>query len=440
MSAATAATIAHLREALHPGAFVDDTNLRGYAVNGSTPQCVALPVTQEALAQCLSMTGELGLAVIPTGIGARIRVGAPPRRYDVSLCTRDLDRIVAHEAADMTVTVEAGCPLTTLNGTLARMGQWVPIDPPLPERTTIGGLIASDGSGPLRFSQGKVRDLLIGIKVVLADGRVVHGGGRVVKNVAGYDLMKLFTGSWGTLGVIAEATFKVRPRPTNSSLLVVETRDAVDAAQVALEVIAGPLAPLYVEVVNQTTTATLGLGSDGSAVLIGLGGAMEDITVQHERLRALAGDRCLREVERGEMARAYTALRDWPALSTTQATTRGATVCVLPTQLPQLVSRLERLPQADGSLGLVAHAGSGAVIARSSGHGDSAADRAWFSAVRDCARELGGYATFDSVPPPLAAELDPWGSDIPGLSLMHGIKASLDPQTLLSPGRFVGGI
>ena len=433
------AAIARLREALHPTAFVDDTHLRGYGVHGRKPQCVVFPVQTEALRRCLEISNELGLAVLPTGIGARMRLGAPPQRYDVSLCTRDLGRILSHEAADMTVTVEAGCPLTTLNGTLARAGQWVPIDPPLPERTTVGGLIATDASGPLRLSQGKVRDLLIGIRVVLADGRSIHGGGRVVKNVAGYDLMKLFTGSLGTLGVIAEATFKVRPRPAQTSLLILDAADGRSAADCVGEVLSAALDPLYVELVNATAGAAIGLNGGSWHVLVGLGGSAEEMAVQQDRLRRLAGERACRALDRAETARLYTAVRDWPEVSSAAANVCGAAISILPSRLGELIAAVEPLGDDSPPVALAALAGNGAVYVRRPGAGNEAADSRWLERVRDLAHKTGGFARFDTMPPSLSTTIDPWGTEIPGLSLMRGIKRALDPQGILSPGRFAGG-
>jgi len=184
--------------------------LTAFTVDGCAPCCVLFPSTAEDLSRCVAAADAAGLALIPAGNGTQLHIGHAPQRYDVALSTRRLRRIVAHEAADMTVSVEAGLTLAELNAALAAAGQRLPLDPPYPEHTTIGALIATDACGPLRLSQGKVRDLLIGVTVVLADGSVVKGGGRVVKNVAGYDLMKLFTGSFGTLGIVTEATFKIR--------------------------------------------------------------------------------------------------------------------------------------------------------------------------------------------------------------------------------------
>ena len=158
----------------------------------------------------------------------------------------------------MTVSVEAGLTLAELNAALRSAGQQLPLDPPHPDYTTIGALIATDSAGPLRLSQGTVRDSLIGIKVVLADGRVITGGGRVVKNVAGYDMMKLFTGSFGTLGIVVEANFKVRPRPEQEAVFVLPAPTTEAACSLARHVLAAPITPLWVEVLNHVTALAPG--------------------------------------------------------------------------------------------------------------------------------------------------------------------------------------
>ncbi len=227
---ASADAVRIVRDVLGDGAVAAGDALGAFAVDGQIPQCVAYPETSDALSRCAAALHEAGRAVIPAGNGTHLRLGRPPRAYDVALSTRRMRRVVAHEAADLTVTVEAGCTLAELNDVLASAGQILPLDPPHPERRTVGSIIATDAWGPWRLAHGKVRDLLIGVTVVLASGTVVRGGGRVVKNVAGYDLMKLFTGSFGTLGIVVEATFKVRPRPEHTAVLVVPVGGVAAAA------------------------------------------------------------------------------------------------------------------------------------------------------------------------------------------------------------------
>src|SRR5207237_186710 len=226
-------------------------------------------------------------ALIASGRGAHLDVGAPPRRLDVLVRLDRLARVLDHQAHDMTVTVEAGCPLALVAETLARSGQWLPLDPPRREATTVGGLLAANLAGPLRASQGRPRDLLIGIRVVGADGALVAGGGRVVKNVAGYDLPKLHVGALGTLGVIVDATFKVRPRPACEEAVVIAARSVEAAAETALGVMASEVAPLWLEV-GGPGALSVGPG-DGAAVVFGAAGiAAEGARETQPRLRPVS--------------------------------------------------------------------------------------------------------------------------------------------------------
>lgn len=410
---------------------------RAFTVDGMTPQCVASPATVDELRRCVAAIGEADGALIPIGNGSRLAVGRPPRRYDVALSTRRLQRVLAHEAADMTVSVEAGIALAELNALLRQSGQHLPLDPPHPERMTIGGLIATDASGPLRLSQGKVRDLLIGIKVVLADGTLVKGGGRVVKNVAGYDLMKLFTGSYGTLGVIVEATFKVRPLPACEAVITVPAATTAEAITTALALLAMPLAPLSIDMVNRAAADRCGI--DGPAVVVGCGGAAEEIAVQAERIRAQFSECEVRVCEATEGERLRIAVRDWPAGGDD---TLGCRLSVLPSRLAEVLPRLEDEAARRGfEPAILSHVGNGVAVVRLAGI--TAANEAvsqFADWLRAALRGTGGWVVFDALPSALKAWIDPWGADIPGVELMRGIKRTLDPHDRLSPGRFVGGI
>lgn len=184
---------------------------------------------------------------------------------------RQMSRVIEYTPEDMTVTVEAGITLADLQRTLAQRGQWLPIDPPHPDILTVGALLAANKSGPRRFGYGTIREYLLGIKVVLPDGRVIKAGGKVVKNVAGYDLCKLFVGSRGTLGVIVEATFKVLPRP--------EREQFVKATQELLEKVnTSPLTPMVIDLYGENGTPTL---------VVGFAGVREDVEWQLQQARDL---------------------------------------------------------------------------------------------------------------------------------------------------------
>src|SRR6185369_5523401 len=183
------------------------------------------PQSGEEAAEILRCANEDGASVIPRGGGTKSDWGNPPRRTDVMLSTANLNRVIEHAWADLTVTVEAGCTIAELQRTLAQHGQRLAVDPLWPERATIGGILSTNDSGALRLAFGALRDLIIGVTLALADGTIASSGGRVVKNVAGYDLPKLATGSLGTLGVITRAVFRLHPLPRNTRTLTIAVKD-----------------------------------------------------------------------------------------------------------------------------------------------------------------------------------------------------------------------
>jgi glycolate oxidase FAD binding subunit len=437
------AAVARFRDLLGADSVATGAAVRSFQVDGLLPQCVLLPATVDELRQCAAVADEVGLAVIPVGNGTRLGVGGVPRKYDVALSSRRLRRILAHEAADMTVTAEAGLTVADLNAALAGAGQRLPVDPPHPEQVTIGALIASDASGPLRLSQGKVRDLLIGIKVVLADGTLVSGGGRVVKNVAGYDLMKLFTGSFGSLGAIVEATFKVRPCPEHQAVSVIPASTTAAALDVALDVLAAPVAPSYVEALNAAAASRLGADGECAVVVVGCEGIAAEIEVQQQRLQGqFAG---LRVCDAAEAMRLSAGLRDFPSTALrddAEVPMSGCKVSLLPSRLGAVLSSIEKAAMQLGfEVALLAHVGSGVAAIRFYGAAAACAAFPGFADwLRVTIREAGGWVIFDLLTAEQKVRIDPWGFDAPALELMRGIKKTLDPNDRFSPGRFVGGI
>ncbi len=212
------------------------------AIDDVMPQAVVEPASVEMLAEVLAWASNARVGVVLRGGGTRIGWGRRPRPFDVVVSTRRLNRVLAHEHGDLTATVEAGAPLRAVNRELQRHRQWLPLDA-VDERATIGGAIATNDSGPLRQRYGTPRDLLIGIQLALTDGRVVKAGGNVVKNVAGYDLGKLVSGSFGSLAAIATATFKLAPLPAATSTIVATFSDRESAARAAAAVAGSQLEP-----------------------------------------------------------------------------------------------------------------------------------------------------------------------------------------------------
>ena len=407
-----------------------------FAIDGVRPERVARPISVQQVSRTMEVAHARGLAVVPVGFGAHLGPGAAPRRPFLALSLAALDALVDHQPANMTLTAQAGMSLAALQGAAAAGGQWLPVDPPLPEATSVGGLIGANLSGPSRFSQGTVRDLLIGVTVVRADGAVAKSGGRVVKNVAGYDLGKLYCGSLGTLGVIVEATFKLRTSPEARAAVRMTCGDVTRAQALLERILTAPLEPSFIELVAHVP-------ADVSAcvLVVGLAGATEDVAGQLTVLRTLveADDR-LEQLSGDEADAALAELRDSRAAGEAFLWLR---VSVLPTRLSAFIAALEEESRRAGlETAVQAHAGNGIIhvrIERPEASGSQASGRAVVDRLRGEAARLGGALVVDRAAPDIKPGLDLWGG-IGALPLMKSIKQTLDPRNILSPGRFVDGI
>src|SRR5258708_31197677 len=232
-------------------ALVGNENVRAAtpadAVCGVQPKLVIEPGTETEIAEILRLSNEAGLAVIPRGGGTKLGWGNSPARADLILSTARLTEIIEHAWADLTVTVEAGCTLQRLQETLAEHGQRLALDPLWPEKATIGGMLSANDSGALRLRFGALRDLIIGATIALPDGTLASSGGKVVKNVAGYDLPKLVTGALGTLGVITRAVFRLHPLPRTTRSFSISTPNAEQTHRFVLAVQDSKLAHTFLQ-------------------------------------------------------------------------------------------------------------------------------------------------------------------------------------------------
>ena len=395
------------------------------------------PASAEQAVEVMQFAAREGLAVVPAGARTFVDAGNLLARADLILSTRRMDRMIAHEPADLVATAEAGVTLAEFQKQLAQNGQWLPVDPADDGSATLGGIVATGSSGPQSFGYGPLRSFVIGLRVVLADGRQIKAGGRVVKNVAGYDLCKLFTGSFGTLGLITEVTFKLRPLPVETRTIVaVGTREAL---LVAGRLVASKFFPVAVEVVSPLLAETLALQTPPGKGLLLIRFAGSTRTVISQTAQAL-------KTLRDESFRC--ALYDddaalWQVLDTAPLHTNydlGWIARVRPTELPDLVDEIARLESDEAWHSAVrwhASAGDGRVrvMARSPLYHQEAM-RA-LEGFRQTAEDRGGSLMVERAPVEVKREFDAWGSFGSAGELMKRLKEQMDPEGVLSSGRFL---
>jgi glycolate oxidase FAD binding subunit len=214
-----------------------------FAIDGLIPKRVVVPQTAEEAGVLLKEANAQNWAVVPFGSGSKRHIGNTLKKFDVALSLQHFSQILEFEPQDLVVKVQAGCPLTVLQARLAQDGLSLPVDPPWQDVATLGGIVSSHDSGPLRFSHGTVRDYLIGISLIQPDGVWTKFGSRVVKNVTGYDMCKLYTGAFGTLGVLLDFYFKLKPLPSSEKTVIVKFKGLAEAAQALSRLLSSPLSP-----------------------------------------------------------------------------------------------------------------------------------------------------------------------------------------------------
>jgi glycolate oxidase FAD binding subunit len=402
-------------------------------IQRAAPQAsvMAHPPTVAALGELVACAQANRWPILPVGAGSKLHWG-PPGRAAIAVSLAQLNRVIDHAAGDLTVTAEAGVRLADLQQQLGRSRQGLAIAPHYADRATLGGIVATADSGSSRQRYGGVRDMLIGISFVRADGQLAKAGGRVVKNVAGYDLMKLLTGAYGTLGLITQVTFRLYPLPDTSETLVL-TGDAAAIATVLGQIRQSSLSPVALDVVSQTWVSALGLGQ-GMGLLVRLQSMPVSVAQQSAQVLALAAAAGLTwdRLEQDADASLWQRLQEkWD-----DSAAPAAIACKIGVLPAQAVTTLDALQQQwPTGLGLI-HAGSG--LGWLGGTADSITATG-IAQVRSLCTAQGGFLTLLSAPPSWTA-LNRWGYGGNALPQMQAIKAQFDPHHLLNPGRFVGGL
>ncbi len=405
------------------------------------PSHIVFPRTQAELAAVIATANQQQWRLLICGQASKLHWGGLTQQIDLVVCTQFLNHVVAHATGDLTVTVEAGLSLATLQSQLAEFKQYVALDPAYPETATLGGLIATRDGGSLRHRYGSLRDMCLGITLIRADGQSTKAGGRVVKNVAGYDLMKLMTGAFGTLGVIAEVTLRLYPTPEVSTTVLLSGSEA-EITELTRTLLRSTLTPTAVDLLSASALQTCSIeGELGLAVRFQ--SLEESVVAQCDRIRQFAP---------GLSSFTVTADQDtdfWQQLTHQfwQSPQPSVLMCkfgVLPAQAPRLLAQFADYcrQQQITCLGRI-HAGSGTGMLRLEHEGignDPTPAVEWVRELRSHCQNAQGFLTVLEAPPTLKRKLDLWGYAGNTLASMQKLKQQFDPYNILNPDRFVGGI
>jgi glycolate oxidase FAD binding subunit len=374
----------------------------------------------------------------PVGGGTSLHFGLQSTAPTEQLSLAQLNRVVDYPARDMTITVEAGITLAQLNETLAKEGQRLPVDVPQAERATIGGVIATNWNGFRRFGQGPLRDFVIGIEAVDGNGLLFHGGGRVVKNVAGYDICKLLCGSFGTLGIITQVTLKVRPLPERSAWLACSVADPKKAEQMLAALQQSAVTPAAVELLSgsvwqkEAALADIKLSSDNFGLLVLLEGTTTEVLWMKDHLR-----REWREAGIVNPLMQDGCAEPWPAVQEFSAHVDSPLTVqanVTPSGVLPFVSACRR---RDPECSVLAHAGSGSVFVRFAKFPEKGLSELMMGDLQPAAAAHHGHVVILNAPSGAATtHRSVWGGEAP-LALMTAVKRKFDPLDLLNRGRFV---
>jgi glycolate oxidase FAD binding subunit len=394
---------------------------------GVAAAAVAEPATVEEAAELLGAAARDRKRVAFVGGGTDLGIGAAPAGLDLLVRTRKLTRVVEYAPSDQIVVAEAGLPLAELQARLAAEGQRLALDPPRPERATLGGVVAANAFGALRTRYGSVRDLIIGVTLVRADGVVARGGGKVVKNVAGFDLARLIVGSLGTLALVATVNFRLHPLPETAATVLLPDLPPAAVKAMTAAVREAQLEPAAAVAIG---VARLDLG-------VRFEGFEAGVRQQTERLLALAA----RLGARAEPLDAAAARSLWARHDALRASDALVAKLSAPPALVEALSAEAAAPLA------AALSGGTAVLYPTLGlafvTGEPASPRDAAAALERARAALiprGGSLVLHAAPPAVRALVDPWGPPAASFPLMRRLKEALDPEGRLAPGRFVGGL
>lgn len=414
-----------------------------YDLYGLSPKNVIIPGSLTELARLVDSAAKENAAIIPWGGGTMQHLGNAPRRYDVAIDLKQLNHIVEYSPDDLTITVEAGATISAIQTELARHGQYLPLDPPLPALATIGGTLATNSCGPLRLRYGTARDFTLGMTVVNAEGRITKSGGKVVKNVAGYEMAKLNIGAFGSLGVVAQATFKVLPRFKEEITLMASFGVVGNACKVVKAFWNLTTTPLAIELFDAKLAHMAGLDQKENnwVVAVRFGGSKTVVDAAAGKANLAAQDAKAATIEMISGEPLWLKITDMPAaLREANASGTLLRIGLPPSRLGSAIEKIGERASAVGldTYGLFAHAATATLYVSFDADEEKTVEeiKHWRWALA----RLDAHLVIEHAPRAVKEKISVWGEPGPEHFIAQRLKEKFDPQWILNPGRFVGGL
>ena len=421
-----------------------EAEIAAYTFDGHVPKAVVLPASVQEMQDVLQFAAEKGLSVMPAGSGSKLGIGNLPQKLDIVLATTRLNSVIEYEPADLTVTVEAGIRLKDLQTELAKHRQYLAMNPPYADRCTLGGIVATNASGSFRLRHGTARNQVLGLRVVRADGAVVKSGGKVVKNVAGYDLNKLYIGAFGTLGIITEVTLKLSPIPVRQAILTADFQNVQDAVNTGLGIVGSQTLPMFVDLcVNADIGIRAAADERKSMLAIGFGGDPETVAwqlTQGQEIVEQNGATGVTIIEDESRQQLQAAIQEFPAMNSGV----DGVIAKLNLRRTDITEFATQIVEASWArdVQIMALLGSGVLYFAIPVTADTDFQvlSDMITQLRQAAMVAQGNLIIEIAPPEFKRHIDVWGDIGDTLGLMKQVKDRFDADGLLNPGRFVSNI
>jgi len=447
--------IPRLKEIVGEANLIQDSDkLKACAVDGKRPKAILSPGTINEVSKVVAYASEQSLTILPMGNGTKMGMGGIPKKMDLFLSTLRLNRMTDCDCDNLTLSAESGITLGEVQKRLSQEGKgyFLPLDPPFTKKATLGGIVATNSSGPRRLLYGTARDLIIGTKAVFPNGDVVASGGKTVKNVSGYDMCKLLIGSYGTLGILCEITFKLLPLPERVATLLLPFVRLEEAVQFGREILQSQYLPSSIEILNEMAVKKINpvVAQQGNyLVAIGLDGVAESI----ERQVSEIGERAKKSsaLEIAVLASEthpsfWKAIRDFSeGLVEEGSNFISFKSNFLISRCGEVMGSYEKIAKESGvDCGLICHSGNGVLYSYVfAGKGVRSKKESLLNLIREfssVAVKNEGHLIVESCPPDIKKRIDVWGEPRGEYEIMRRLKKEIDPKGILNPGRFVGGI